>query len=310
MADLVRPAPALEQLLKQTPINSLVSEIQSRGNPQNGALLFYKSAAACARCHIGVDGAPAVGPELGSLRTSSDSIPITEEYLVQSMLYPSKDIRPPFRVVAFLTDDEQTIVGSILREDKESVVVRPINDLTNSITIETAKIDARKDSPLSMMPDGLISSMRDQAEFFDLAAYVFEVVRGGREREEALKPTPQQLAIKEDWLDLDHAGIIKSLGKKDFDSGKSIFQGYCADCHGTDGNRPSLPTARSFGTQPMKFGADPYRMFMTLTKGNGLMGSMSHLTPHQRYEVIQYIREAFMKPSNQDFFKIDSKYLA
>ena len=60
----------------------------------------------------------------------------------------------------------------------------------------------------------------------------------------------------------------------------------------------------------MKFGADPYRMFMTLTKGNGLMGSMSHLTPHQRYEVIHYIREAFMKPSNQDFFKIDSKYLA
>ena len=309
-ADLVRPAPTLEQLLKQTPMESLVSEIQARGNPQKGALLFYKSAAACAQCHVGVDGAPSVGPELGNLRTSSDSTAITEEYLVQSMLYPSKDIRPPFRVVSILTDDEQTVVGSILSEDKDRIIVRPINDLTSSIAIETAKIDARKDSPLSMMPDGLISSMRDQGEFFDLAAYVFEVVRGGRKREAALKPTPQQLAIKEDWLDLDHAGIIKSLGKKDFDSGKSIFQGYCADCHGADGNRPSLPTARSFGTQPMKFGADPYRMFMTLTKGNGLMGSMSHLTPHQRYEVIHYIREAFMKPSNQDFFKIDSKYLA
>jgi len=36
-ADLVRPAPTLEQLLKQTPMESLVSEIQARGNPQKGA---------------------------------------------------------------------------------------------------------------------------------------------------------------------------------------------------------------------------------------------------------------------------------
>ena len=309
-ADTIRPAPSLEQQLKQTPLAVLVSEIQARGNPQRGALLFYKSAAACAQCHVSVDRTPSVGPDLALLLAPGEKLAITEEYLVQALLYPSKDVRPPYRVVSFLTEDEQTIVGSILSEDETRIVVRPINDLTNSVTIEKKKVDTKKDSALSMMPDGLISSMRDQGEFFDLTAYVLEVVRGGRQREAELKPTPKQLAIKEDWLDLDHSGIIKSLGKKDFDSGRTIFQGYCADCHGADGNRPSLPTARSFGTQPMKFGADPYRMFMTLTKGNGLMGSMSHLTPHQRYEVIHYIREAFMKPSNQDFFKIDSKYLA
>ena len=59
----------------------------------------------------------------------------------------------------------------------------------------------------------------------------------------------------------------------------------------------------------MKFGADPYRMFMTLTRGNGLMGSMSHLTPHQRYQVVHYIRDRFMKPTNPEYFAVDQRYL-
>ncbi|MFY8199675.1 MAG: DUF6797 domain-containing protein, partial [Pirellula staleyi] len=139
--------------------------------------------------------------------------------------------------------------------------------------------------------------------------YVFAVVEGGPARAEQLKPTPEQLVVKEDWVNLDHAGILKSLKATEFEAGKAIFQGYCIDCHGADGSHATLSTARAFGTQSMKFGADPYRLFMTLTKGNGLMGPMSHLSPYERYQVVHYIREQFMKPTNPDYVPIDRKYL-
>ena len=44
------------------------------------------------------------------------------------------------------------------------------------------------------------------------------------------------------------------------------------NCHGADGRTPSLPVARAFGTDELKFGTDPFSMFRTLTDGNGLMG--------------------------------------
>ena len=49
---------------------------------------------------------------------------------------------------------------------------------------------------------------------------------------------------------------------------------------------------------------------MTLSRGNGLMAAMTHLTPKERYQVVHYIREQFMKPTNPDYFKVDADYLA
>ena len=36
---------------------------------------------------------------------------------------------------------------------------------------------------------------------------------------------------------------------------------------------------------------------------------MRHLTPKERYQVVHYVREQFMKPSNPDYFKVDKEYL-
>ncbi|NNE90167.1 MAG: cytochrome c, partial [Verrucomicrobiales bacterium] len=68
----------------------------------------------------------------------------------------------------------------------------------------------------------------------------------------------------------------------------------CTNCHGADGVNAPLPTARAFGNGELKFGADPYSMFQTLTKGNGLMGPQTSMSPKERYQVIYYIRETFI----------------
>jgi putative heme-binding domain-containing protein len=309
VAEPLRRAESLEQMLKGATIERLAKEIRDRGDPVRGALLYFKSSAACARCHLGEAGGAPLGPNLSDLAKEIPVDRLTDKYILDALLYPSKDIRDPYKSVSFLTVDGQVLVGMVDSENDSEVVVRSTSDYAKHIRLNKSNIEERNESKQSIMPEGLISSFKEQADFLDLAAYVFSIVRGGRIRANELQPTAEQLAIKEDWLDLDHAGILKRLSSKDFESGKAIYHGYCVDCHGIDGNRPNLPTARAFGNQSLKFGADPYQMFMTLSKGNGLMGPMSHLSPHQRYEVVHYIREAFMKPTNPEYEKVTSRYL-
>ena len=64
---------------------------------------------------------------------------------------------------------------------------------------------------------------------------------------------------------VDHAGILRQLGPKNFAKGQDIYNNLCINCHGSDGKTPALPIARAFGTGELKFGTDPYSMFLTLT---------------------------------------------
>jgi len=109
---------------------------------------------------------------------------------------------------------------------------------------------------------------------------------------------------------VDHAGILKKLGPKNFAKGQAIYNNLCINCHGSDGKMPALPIARAFGTGELKFGVDPYSMFQTLTKGIGLMGPQTWMTPQERYDVIHYIREKFMKPMHPKYQALKPQYLA
>ena len=109
---------------------------------------------------------------------------------------------------------------------------------------------------------------------------------------------------------VDHGKMIGALDKQAFDRGESIYAGLCVNCHGADGITPSLPQSRAFGRGEMKFGTDPYAMYLTLTHGNGLMGPQTWMEPQERYDVIHYIREKFMKPMRPGFKPVDEVYVA
>ncbi|MFH1304039.1 MAG: c-type cytochrome, partial [Planctomycetota bacterium] len=287
------PASSLEQQLKQSPLAQLAKEARRRGNPKRGALIFYKSVAACIKCHDSGNDSTPLGPDL----TKTDQT-LTDEYLVESILAPSTKIKQGFETVTIIKTDGKLVSGLVAEDRKDSLVLRDASNLEQEIVVPKQEIDEKTVSQNSMMPAGLVGTLNSQAEFFDLVSYVFNVARGGAQRAAELKPSAEELLVKDDTQNLDHAGILKRMSQQDFEAGKQIFQGLCINCHGADGNKPSLPTARAFGTQPLKFGADPYRMFVTLSKGNGLMGPMQHLSPKERYQVVYYIREEFMKPNN------------
>lgn len=282
----------------------LASEARKRGNPERGAFVFYTSQASCIKCHLsGADATP-LGPDLATLGRD-----ISDQHIIDALLHPSRTIRKGFETTSFSKLDGQLISGLIVSENDQQVVIRDVTNLETEVVLPRKEIDERRVNKKSIMPERLVATLRSEREFLDLVSYVMEVAAGGKAVAERLKPSADQLEIKDDAINLDHAGILKRLKQRDFETGERIYGGLCVNCHGPDGNTPSLPTARAFGRHELKFGADPYQMFLTLSRGNGLMAPAMHLSPLERYQVIHFIREKFMKGSNPGYEKITGEYL-
>ncbi len=298
-------SPSLETRLKAVPINTLASRVEERGSAKRGALVFFRSAAGCAKCHADSGKQSPLGPSLAAIGADGNI-----GYTIESLLYPSKRIRDQYKTTRIINTDGESISGIIVSKDADKTLLRDAMDLNKELTVAEKDIETVSTSKISMMPEGLVAALRDEREFYDLVRYVSQVALGGDSAADSLRPSADKLVIKDDTIDLDHAGILGSLGDKDFRQGKQIYNSHCVNCHGADGNTPALATARAFGTQKLKFGADPFSMLGTLTRGNGLMAAMQHLSPKERYQAIHFIRQQFMKSSNSDYRELSPKYLA
>ena len=101
----------------------------------------------------------------------------------------------------------------------------------------------------------------------------------------------------------DHAEIVGGWNAKTLEEGATIYKTLCVVCHGTKEQPGSLPTALRFTEGAFKNGADPYSMFATMTKGFGQMVPQPQYTTAQKYAVIHYIRETFLRPHNPSQLK-------
>lgn len=105
----------------------------------------------------------------------------------------------------------------------------------------------------------------------------------------------------------DHKKLIETLNDDVLAKGEQIYNAYCASCHGADGTGSALsPTARNFATESFKndeygAGAHPWTMYETVTNGYQQMAAQKILIPEveDRYAVVHYIRETFVKPNNE-----------
>lgn len=109
---------------------------------------------------------------------------------------------------------------------------------------------------------------------------------------------------------VNHAALLTGMKKANYENGQRIYGGLCVNCHGSDGITPSLPLSRAFGKGELKFGTDPYSMYRTLTYGNGNMAGQTWMTEQERYDVIHFIRERFMKPMQPAYKPVTPEYLA
>ena len=109
---------------------------------------------------------------------------------------------------------------------------------------------------------------------------------------------------------IDHSTLVESLSETSYKSGEKTYQKFCHNCHGNMVDEASLPTAHKFWSQKFKVGNDPYSMYQTITKGFGAMPPQVELTPREKYDVIHFIREKFIKENNKnEYFIADKSYL-
>lgn len=299
--------PTLEQQLNAEPVAGLLQAARQLGDARRGALLFHQPQLTCSQCHDVTGGVPSRGPDLTRLPAD-----VTEDYLIEAVLDPSKTIRKGYETLVVTTAAGKTLTGLLVEERPQAILLR---DLSSGQVITVAKkdIDDKATSPQSLMPTGLVNQLTNRQEFLDLLRYLIELRRGGLARARELQPPPAAyaLVLPEYEKQLDHAGLLRTLNSESFKRGEAIYKRLCVNCHGTVKEAGSLPTSLRFATGQFKNGADPYSMYQTLTRGYGLMTPQTWMVPEQKYDVIHYIREAFLKPHNAtQYVATDAGYLA
>jgi len=120
--------------------------------------------------------------------------------------------------------------------------------------------------------------------------------------------------LKDYEKDIDHQALLLAWRDREGESirtGEHIYNNNCFNCHGNPNQEGSMPNAFKFWRDEFKLGKDPYSIYQTLTRGYGSMPPQVNLTPVEKYDIINYLREELIKEVNpSQYIEVDSTYLA
>ncbi len=302
-------AQSLEESLRQQAPRDLITLAKTEGDATRGAILFFQPHMACSKCHsVGNDIPSALGPDLAKLGKE-----VTDEHLIESVLLPSKVIRKGFESVTLLRNDGTTRSGILVERTADQITIRDLARSGEQVKIPLVEIDEVKMNVLSIMPAAQVNQLTSRQQFLDLIRYLMEIRDGGVARAQGLQPSPALLTytLPEYEANLDHAGLIRDWNDDSLKRGEAIYRRVCMNCHGTREQPGSLPTSLRFAEGKFKNGSEPWAMYQTLTRGFGLMAAQTWMVPSQKYDVIHYLRETYLKPHNPtQYASIDAAYLA
>ena len=133
------------------------------GNIANGRRLF--AFIGCAKCHAVTGSLPVTGgPSLADVGRR-----FSPDYLVESVLLPSKKISAFFRSSTLLTADGRILTGLLTAEtDTELELMLPD---AKRLRIKKDDIEERKESSVSVMPNGLVKTPE---ELKDVLSYLLD----------------------------------------------------------------------------------------------------------------------------------------
>ena len=163
---LPKPGPPRKLVKEWTTadLQPLLSEVGKGRSFSRGRDIFHQ--AQCSACHRYGDQGGAVGPDLTAVSTR-----FKRQDILEASTEPSKVLSEQYMNTAFETKDGKTVIGRIVDETPENVVVRT-NPLENqTVTLQKADIESRQLSKISPMPVGLLNTFSKE-EILDLMAYL------------------------------------------------------------------------------------------------------------------------------------------
>lgn len=136
----------------------------NHGNPDNGKKLFHAENLGCIKCHkVGNEGAD-IGPLLSGVGSKYD-----RQFLIESVLYPSKQILDGYQQTIVRMKDGDVLSGVVKAETDSEITL--YDAAANKTVIKKSDIKEREHGKLSLMPEGLHTSLKPE-EFADLIAYL------------------------------------------------------------------------------------------------------------------------------------------
>ncbi len=298
----------LERKLLAEGIPTLAVAAQSQGDPTRGAWAYYRSEANCSKCHEPTGNQRRLGPDLTQQRETT----ITE--IIESILLPSAKIREGYETCLVVMDDGQQFQGIIADSNDQFLSLDRIEEIGKPLQLSIEEIEQRRNLNLSSMPVGLVNAIGDRGTFLDLIRFLEEAAKQGPTRVAQLRPigaTDPGPPVPAYEATLDHRGLIENWDAETLTQGSEIYRLRCASCHGDLSNEGSMPTSLRFAQGQFKRGFDPLSMYQTLTHGFGMMNDQRWMVPEQKYAVIHYIRETFLRPHNPTQYQsLTPDYLA
>ncbi|MFP6872978.1 MAG: c-type cytochrome [Verrucomicrobiales bacterium] len=132
---------------------------------ENGRRMF--GAGACYACHRFNNEGGAVGPDLTSVAGR-----FTPHDLLESIVDPGREISDQYGASIFKLKDGTRIIGRIMNLKEDSYWINTDMMTPSTITkVDVKLIDSIGPSPVSMMPPGLLATMK-QDDILDLLAYL------------------------------------------------------------------------------------------------------------------------------------------
>ncbi|MDD9867191.1 MAG: c-type cytochrome [Verrucomicrobiales bacterium] len=138
----------------------LTGEAIAKGNAVKGRAIYERT---CSACHKLYGAGGEIGPDLtGSNRANLD-------YILENILNPSGDIPEGYQMILVTTRGGQTYAGTLASENEQQLVLRVVG--LPPVTVAKSEIQSRETIPTSMMPEGLMATMKD-GEVIDLITYL------------------------------------------------------------------------------------------------------------------------------------------
>lgn len=167
----------MNRALTADEMNAMMAKVKSQGDPARGEQVFRRQQLLCFTCHAIGDAGGLLGPNLVSLGSAA---PV--DYIIESMLEPSKKIKEGYNMTMVSMKDGQVMAGMIAQDGPDEIVLR---DAANQLhKLAKNNIAKRETSPISMMPPGMTATLRED-EFVDLVRFLSEL---GKEGEYKIKP--------------------------------------------------------------------------------------------------------------------------
>ncbi|HEX8912304.1 MAG TPA: HEAT repeat domain-containing protein, partial [Humisphaera sp.] len=142
------------------------------GDAAKGKAIFTGQAAGCVKCHqVSPTEGGLIGPSLIGVGAKYD-----RAKLIESVVYPSKQIFDGFQQTVIRTKADDVISGIVKSESDTEIEV--FDSTATRIVVKKADVKTRKHTDISAMPEGLEQAMT-QPEFADLIAYLQSLKEGG-----------------------------------------------------------------------------------------------------------------------------------